>query len=258
MPIKWILDQTPAIPDGCQWCTFLRNHDELTLEMVTEEERQSLWQAYAPDPRMRLNLGIRRRLAPLLDNDRRRIELAFSLLFTLPGSPIIYYGDEIGMGDNIQLPDRNGVRTPMQWDYSANAGFSTAISLYAPAIDNSQYGPRRVSVAIQRTDPYSQWQVIRKMVAIRKRHPALCCGELAWLDCGTSTVAGYQRSCDRECILIVNNLSGVPQAITYSLPTDVHDTIKDIMTNEAFIITNRSLSLTLQPYEYRWLLLPRQ
>ena len=114
--LEWILERTPPIPEDCQWCTFLRNHDELTLEMVTEEERQWMWQEYAPEPRMRLNLGIRRRLAPLLDNDRRKIELANSLLFTLPGSPVIYYGDEIGMGDNIWLPDRNGVRTPMQWD----------------------------------------------------------------------------------------------------------------------------------------------
>ena len=123
-PIRWALDHTPSIPPGAQWCTFLRNHDELTLEMVTEEERQWMWQEYAPEPRMRLNLGIRRRLAPLLDNDRGLIELANSLLFTLPGAPIIYYGDEIGMGDNIWLPDRNGVRTPMQWDASTSAGFS--------------------------------------------------------------------------------------------------------------------------------------
>ncbi len=119
-----ILRRTPPIPENCQWCTFLRNHDELTLEMVSPEERQWMWDQYAPEPRMRLNLGIRRRLAPLLDNDRRKIELIYSLLFTLPGSPIIYYGDEIGMGDNIWLPDRNGVRTPMQWNSKSNAGFS--------------------------------------------------------------------------------------------------------------------------------------
>ncbi len=122
-PLAWILERTPPIPENCQWCTFLRNHDELTLEMVTEEERQWMWQEYAPEPRMRLNLGIRRRLAPLLDNDRRKIELAYSLLFTLPGSPIVYYGDEIGMGDNIWLPDRNGVRTPMQWEQGSQRRF---------------------------------------------------------------------------------------------------------------------------------------
>ncbi len=131
-----ILKRTPPIPDNCQWCTFLRNHDELTLEMVTEEERQWMWREYAPLPRMRLNLGIRRRLAPLLDNDRRKLALAYSLLFSLPGSPILYYGDEIGMGDNIWLDDRNGLRTPMQWSGGATAGFSTAAPEPAvPAID---------------------------------------------------------------------------------------------------------------------------
>ena len=125
-----IMRRTPPIPENCQWCTFLRNHDELTLEMVTPEERQWMWEQYAPEPRMKLNLGIRRRLAPLLDNDRRKIELANSLLFTLPGSPIIYYGDEIGMGDNLDLFDRNGVRTPMQWDDSPNAGFSKGNSVF--------------------------------------------------------------------------------------------------------------------------------
>ena len=255
-PIKWVLEQTPAIPDDCQWCTFLRNHDELTLEMVTEEERQWLWQAYAPDPRMRLNLGIRRRLAPLLDNDRRKIELAYSLLFTLPGSPIIYYGDEIGMGDDLQLPDRNGVRTPMQWDDSANAGFSTAGTLYAPVLGDRQYCPQRVNVAAQRADQRSQWQAIKKMVAIRKRYPALCCGDLTWLDCGTSTVAAYQRACGRERLLIINNLSAISQSIACPLPPDVQGKMRDMVTNQANIETNGLLSLTLQPYEHRWLLLP--
>jgi len=250
------LEQTPAIPDDCQWCTFLRNHDELTLEMVTEEERQWLWQAYAPDPRMRLNLGIRRRLAPLLDNDRRKIELAYSLLFTLPGSPIIYYGDEIGMGDDLQLPDRNGVRTPMQWDDSANAGFSTAGTLYAPVLGDRQYCPQRVNVAAQRADQRSQWQAIKKMVAIRKRYPALCCGDLTWLDCGTSTVAAYQRACGRERLLIINNLSAISQSIACPLPPDVQGKMRDMVTNQANIETNGLLSLTLQPYEHRWLLLP--
>ena len=138
--LRWILERTPPIPDNCQWCTFLRNHDELTLEMVTEEERQWMWQEYAGEPRMRLNLGIRRRLAPLLDNNQRKIALANSLLFSLPGSPTIYYGDEIGMGDNIWLPDRNGVRTPMQWKPDTNAGFSTANpdELYSPLISDPE------------------------------------------------------------------------------------------------------------------------
>ncbi len=147
--LQWILERTPAIPGNCQWCIFLRNHDELTLEMVTPEEREWMWQEYAPDPRMRLNLGIRRRLAPLLDNDRRKIELANSLLFSLPGSPIIYYGDEIGMGDNIWLHDRNGVRTPMQWQAGPNAGFSSAdaAALYAPLIQGEPFGSRLLAGA---------------------------------------------------------------------------------------------------------------
>jgi maltose alpha-D-glucosyltransferase/alpha-amylase len=155
--MREILRRTPSIPDNCQWCTFLRNHDELTLEMVTEEERQWMWEQYAPEPRMRLNLGIRRRLAPLLDNDQRKIRLAHSLLFTLPGSPILYYGDEIGMGDNIWLEDRNGVRTPMQWEAGATAGFSEAPIdfFYAPVINDDVYGPARVNVKAQQASPDS-------------------------------------------------------------------------------------------------------
>src|SRR5258706_12341761 len=165
-----ILRRTPTIPENCQWCTFLRNHDELTLEMVTPEERQWMWEQYAPDPRMKLNLGIRRRLAPLLDNNHRKIELANSLLFTLPGSPIIYYGDEIGMGDNLDLPDRNGVRTPMQWDSSPNAGFSTGkpFSYFV----QGELGYQHINVASQINDPGSLFHSIKKMIAIRKKHIA--------------------------------------------------------------------------------------
>src|SRR5574341_123159 len=173
-PIVDILSKTPSIPDNCQWCTFLRNHDELTLEMVTEEERQWMWQRYAPEPRMRLNLGIRRRLASLLDGDRRKVELLHSILFTLPGSPILYYGDEIGMGDNIWLDDRDGVRPPMQWDAGAQAGFSTAApdKLYAPVINDGLYGPTRTNVESQRQDPNSLWNTIRHMIATRKKNHA--------------------------------------------------------------------------------------
>jgi maltose alpha-D-glucosyltransferase/alpha-amylase len=254
-PIKWALEQTSVIPDSCQWCTFLRNHDELTLEMVTEEERQWMWQVYAPEPRMRLNLGIRRRLAPLLDNDRNRIELAYSLLFTLPGSPIIYYGDEIGMGDNLQLPDRNGVRTPMQWDEGVNAGFSTGGRLYTPVLSDDIYCPQRVNVAAQRADPGSLWQTIKKMIALRKQHPALCCGNLAWLDCGTTTVAAYWRTQGRERMLIINNLSADSQSIACPLPPDIHGNLKDILTGQMMIITGNRLTVSLQPYETRWLLI---
>ena len=173
-----ILRRTPPIPANCQWCTFLRNHDELTLEMVSPEERQWMWEQYAPEPRMRLNLGIRRRLAPLLDNDRRKLELIHSLLFTLPGSPIIYYGDEIGMGDNIWLPDRNGVRTPMQWNSNSNAGFSDGSpeNLFSPIIKDDVFGPLVVNVEKQRHDPTSLWNTIRKMLAVRKQHPCFRLG----------------------------------------------------------------------------------
>jgi len=255
-PIKWVLEQTPAIPDNCQWCTFLRNHDELTLEMVTEEERQWLWRAYAPDALMRLNLGIRRRLAPLLDNDRRKIELAYSLLFTLPGSPIIYYGDEIGMGDNIRLHDRNGLRTPIQWDGGHNAGFSTKKKLYAPVLSRRQYNPHRVNVATQRIDTGSLWHTLRKMIAIRKRHDALSCGSMIWVNCGSLAVAAYVRNCNNERLLVINNLSNSHQPITCSSLLGIHGDIRDMLTNLSISSSSGQLSVTLQPYEYRWLILP--
>jgi len=177
-----ILGRTPPIPPGCQWVVFLRNHDELTLEMVTEEERQRMWQRFAPDQRMRLNLGIRRRLAPLLDNDRRRIELMHAILMSLPGTPILYYGDEIGMGDNIHLEDRDGVRTPMQWNDEPGAGFSSAPVLYAPVIDDPVYGHQRVNVAAQRADAGSLVHAVRALVRVRKRHAALGRGTFEVLD----------------------------------------------------------------------------
>ncbi len=221
-----ILNRTPPIPENCQWCTFLRNHDELTLEMVTEEERQWMWREYAPDPRMRLNLGIRRRLAPLLDNDRRKIELANSLLFTLPGSPFLYYGDEIGMGDNIWLDDRNGVRTPMQWDATPNAGFSSASpdKFYLPLIDDDVYSPQQVNVAAQQADPASQLNLIKRFIAVRKQHSALNEGGLEWVETqGNPAILAYYRSAPTETLLAVHNLSA------------------------------GSLHLELEPYQYLWL-----
>ncbi len=244
--LRDILRRTPSIPENCQWCTFLRNHDELTLEMVTPEERQWMWEQYAPQVRMRLNLGIRRRLAPLLDNDRRKIELIHSLLFTLPGSPIIYYGDEIGMGDNIWLPDRNGVRTPMQWNAEADAGFSGAPvqSIYAPIIDDDIYGPLRVNVESQRNDPDSMWNSIRQMISVRKQNHAFGWGEFAWVETGANSIAVYTRIYKNETMLIVNNLSGQKQ--TARLP----------FKHAANILSQENISLqslTLQPYQYLWL-----
>ncbi|MCL4527910.1 MAG: maltose alpha-D-glucosyltransferase [Chloroflexi bacterium] len=238
-----IINRTPAIPENCQWCTFLRNHDELTLEMVTPEERQWMWEQYAPEPRMRLNLGIRRRLAPLLDNDRRKIELANSLLFTLPGSPVIYYGDEIGMGDNIWLDDRNGVRTPMQWDDSPNGGFTSA-KPFAPLL-KGQYGPQHVNVAAQMTDPDSLLRAMRRMIAARKQYHVFGWGSFEWIDAGTNSIAAYTRKYKNETMLILNNLNDQKQ--TVHLP---FSEATNILSNETAPLE----SLTLQPFQYLWLL----
>ena len=168
IPISEILEQTPAIPDGCQWGIFLRNHDELTLEMVTDEDRDYMWSEYAHDPRMKANIGIRRRLAPLLDNDVNRMELFTALLLSLPGSPVLYYGDEIGMGDNIWLGDRDGVRTPMQWTPDRNAGFSSATpgKLHLPAIQDHIYGYQSVNVEAQMEDESSLLHWTRRIIQL--------------------------------------------------------------------------------------------
>lgn len=257
-PLVRILRRTPPIPENCQWCTFLRNHDELTLEMVTEQERQWMWQEYAPEPRMRLNLGIRRRLAPLLDNDRSKIELAHSLLFTLPGSPIIYYGDEIGMGDNIWLPDRNGVRTPMQWSLGPGAGFSTANPelFYTPLIDHEIYGPERVNVAVQRNDPGSLFNLIRGLIAVRKENSAIGWGNFSWVECDSTAVAAYLRSYQGEQVLVVNNLSSTAQSVALSLPEGQLATTApvDLLSGTSLPRAKGNLlMLSLEPYQYLWL-----
>lgn len=251
--LRSILAKTPTIPPECQWCTFLRNHDELTLEMVTPEERQWMWENYAPEPRMRLNLGIRRRLAPLLDNDDRKIKLINSLLLTLPGSPIIYYGDEIGMGDDIWLPDRNGVRTPMQWTAGPNAGFSDAPaeSLYSPVVASDSFEPARVNVAAQQADPGSLWHAMRHMLHVRKQHPAFGWGELAWLDCEVPQIAAYRRWYQGESIVAIHNLDYSPQQVSFAL--DQTGPLSDLLTNRRFPLDDRTLDLELLPYEYLWL-----
>jgi len=252
-PLTWIMDRTPAIPENCQWCIFLRNHDELTLEMVTEEERQWMWQEYAPDPRMRLNLGIRRRLAPLVDNDQRKIELLNSLLFTLPGSPIIYYGDEIGMGDNIWLPDRNGVRTPMQWDTSLNAGFSRAEpeQLYSP-INSDEL--QKVNIQYQQNDPASLWHKIQQMIAVRKAHPVLGSGDLVWVNTGKVEVAGYIRNDGNDHLFILNNLSGKRLRLSITLPTlpDLSRAVV-ILGKDGVSQHGDQIQITLDPYQYSWI-----
>jgi maltose alpha-D-glucosyltransferase/alpha-amylase len=249
-----ILRRTPPIPENCQWCIFLRNHDELTLEMVTEEERQWMWEQYAPEPRMRLNLGIRRRLAPLLDHDESRIRLAYSLLFSLPGSPILYYGDEIGMADNIWLDDRNGVRTPMQWEAGATADFSGAPpqSLYAPVISEDAHGPEYINVKAQRADPNSIWNVIRQMIAIRRKHRAFGRGEFEWLDVQNKTLAVFQRTHNNERILVVHNLSDAKQSFSYPTRKSV-SALTDHLTQKQFDPVHERLEIELMPYEYLWL-----
>ncbi len=255
-PILNILARTPPIPDSCQWATFLRNHDELTLEMVTEEERQFMWEFYAPEPRMRLNLGIRRRLAPLLENDRARIELANSLLFTLPGSPVIYYGDEIGMGDDIWLDDRDGVRTPMQWSAGQNAGFSAADpdGLYSPVIDDEAYGYRTINVEAQRRDPHSLLNRMRHMIRIRKAHPALGRGQVHFLDQTNKAVLAFLRTFEGQTILAVNNLSSGPQRVELDLATFAGTRPEDLLSQESLPeCTVEAYPLHLAGYEYRWL-----
>ncbi|NOK02321.1 MULTISPECIES: maltose alpha-D-glucosyltransferase [Myxococcus] len=212
-PIVEIMQQTPDIPDNCQWAIFLRNHDELTLEMVTDEDRDYMYREYATDPRMRINLGIRRRLAPLMDNGRRRIELMHSLLFTLPGTPVLYYGDEIGMGDNIYLGDRNGVRTPMQWTGDRNAGFSRAdyARLYAPVIADPVYGYQSINVEAQERVKSSLLHWVKRMIRIRQRYPVFSLGNLRFLQTDNRKVLAFIREWEGQTVLVVCNLSRFAQ-----------------------------------------------
>src|SRR3712207_4149667 len=211
--------QTPEIPELCQWAIFLRNHDELTLEMVTDKERDYLWTFYANEPRARINLGIRRRLASLLDNDRRKIELLNSLLLSMPGTPVLYYGDEIGMGVNIYLGDRDGGRTPMQWSPDRNGGFSRAdpARLFLPAIQDPIYGFDAVNVEAQSRSAGSLLNWTRRMLAIRRNHRALARGTLRFLYPSNRKVLAYLREHGEERILCVANLSRAPQAVQLNL-----------------------------------------
>jgi maltose alpha-D-glucosyltransferase/alpha-amylase len=242
-----IMRRTPPIPENCQWCTFLRNHDELTLEMVTSEERQWMWDRYAPEPRMKLNMGIRRRFAPLLDNDHRKMELANSILFTLPGSPIIYYGDEIGMGENLDLFDRNGVRTPMQWDNSPNAGFSKGKPF--SELVKGELGYERVNVASQINDPASFFNSVKQMIALRKAHAAFGGSGMEWMDAGNPAVAVYIREYEGNTMLILNNLSASTETVT--IPVEYQKIYLDLFAGHDKTLTNK---LSLQPYSYLWLM----
>ena len=255
LPILDIFTHTPPIPPNCQWALFLRNHDELTLEMVTNEERDYMYYAYASDPHMKLNLGIRRRLAPLLENDRRRIELLNSLLLTLPGSPIIYYGDEIGMGDNISLGDRNGVRTPMQWSRDRNAGFSTAPEdrLYLPVTTDPIYGYQAVNVAAQRSTPSSLLNTMRRLIATRKRSTAFGRGTIEFLKPRNTTVLAFTRELPEEKILVVANLSERSQPVELDLAR-YRGTIPFELLGETRFppVGDRPYFLSLGPHGFYW------
>src|SRR2546430_12880322 len=220
-PITEILRQTPDIPENCQWGLFLRNHDELTLEMVTDEERDYMYQAYAADTKMRINVGIRRRLAPLMENSRRRIELMHALLFSLPGTPVIYYGDEIGMGDNIYLGDRNGVRTPMQWTGDRNGGFSRAdpAQLYAPPIMDAVHGYQAINVEAQERYAFSLLNWMKRLIAMRRQHRVFGRGSLEFMGCPNRKVLAFLRRDDRETLLVVVNLASSVQPAALDLRT---------------------------------------
>ena len=257
-PIVDILEQTPAIPRTAQWAMFLRNHDELTLEMVTDEERDYMYRAYANDPRTRINLGIRRRLAPLLQNDRRKTELLNALLFSLPGTPVMYYGDEIGMGDNVYLGDRDGVRTPMQWSADRNAGFSRANpqQLYLPVIIDPQFHFETVNAESQRANPSSQWWWIHRLIALRSRTGVFGRGDLVFLHPDNPKVLAFIRTlpdADDDDVLIVANLSRYAQAVELDLGARAGVTPVEMFGNTPFAaIGELPYYLTLAPYGFYW------
>ena len=254
--IHWIMGETPDIPENTQWCTFLRNHDELTLEMVTEEERQWMWEEYAPHPRMRLNLGIRRRLAPLLDNDHRKIMLANALLYSLPGAPIVYYGDEIGMGDNIWLPDRNGVRTPMQWNDELNAGFSEAApeELYAPVVDTNEFSYKEVNVEKAIKEPTSLFNKMQQLINVRKLHPIFAFGDYKFLAKDQKSLLVIHRWYEDDHVICILNLTGEKQRLSLDLSDYPGRKLFDLINEEILLsIQREKTDFSLEPYSYFWL-----
>ncbi|MEU7939913.1 maltose alpha-D-glucosyltransferase [Microbispora bryophytorum] len=258
-PISEILAQTPKIPENCQWGIFLRNHDELTLEMVTDEERDYMYSEYAKDPRMRANVGIRRRLATLLDNDRNQIELFTALLLSLPGSPVMYYGDEIGMGDNIWLGDRDGVRTPMQWTPDRNAGFSSCDPgrLYLPVIMDPIYGYQAINVEAQQKSASSLLHFTKRMIEIRKRHPVFGLGEFTELNSSNPSVLAFVRELGDDRVLCVNNLSRFPQPVELDLRRFEGSTPVECMGGVPFPpIGELPYLLTLPGHGFYWFTLP--
>jgi len=259
-PITEILQQTPEIPPSCQWSLFLRNHDELTLEMVTDMERDYMYDTYAENKTMRLNLGIRRRLAPLLDNDRRRIELMNGMLMSLPGTPIIYYGDEIGMGDNINLGDRNGVRTPMQWNGGWNGGFSTAApeSLYAPLIQDPVYGYPAVNVLRQKASEHSFLNWMQRIITVRRSTGVFGRGSIEFLYPANHRILAYVRRLENEAVLVVNNLSSTAQAVELDLRRYKGSIPIEMFGKNMFPrVGELPYLLTMGPYQFYWFRLRR-
>ena len=254
-PITDILRQTPDIPPSCQWAIFLRNHDELTLEMVTNSERDYLWEIYAADRHARINLGIRRRLSPLMERDRRRVELMNYLLFSMPGTPVIYYGDEIGMGDNIHLGDRDGVRTPMQWSPDRNGGFSRAdpSQLVLPTNMDALWGYGSVNVEAQHRDPHSLLNWMRRTLAIRRQYQVFGRGSFRLLYPKNRKILAYLREDESATLLCVANLSRTPQAVELDL-SEFNGRVPLELDGGAVFppIGQLTYLLTLPPYGFYW------
>ena len=253
-PIEEILQRTPQIPDGCQWGLFLRNHDELTLEMVTDAERDYLYEEYAKDPQMRLNAGIRRRLSPLVGSSRRRVELLHGLLLSLPGSPFLYYGDELGMGDNVYLGDRDGVRTPMQWSSDANAGFSRAdpARLYSPVSMDAMYNYQAVNVDVQTRSEASLLRWVRRMIRARKTTRAFGRGALAFVATDNERVLAFVRTYEKEEVLVVANLSRFVQPATLALAAHAGKRPREIIGEATFPTITDGYFLSLGPHAFYW------
>lgn len=260
-PIMDIIDQTPEIPDSCQWAIFLRNHDELTLEMVTDEERDYMYKVYTKDPQAKINVGIRHRLAPLLENNRSKIELMNVLLFSLPGTPVIYYGDEIGMGDNFYLGDRDGVRTPMQWTADRNAGFSSANphKLYLPVIIDPSYKYESINVETEQMNSSSLLWWMKRIISMRKKFKAFGRGDINFLSPSNAKIIAYTRTYEDEDILVLGNLSRFPQAAELELEAYEDYTPVEVFSHNKFpIITDQPYLFTMAPHGYYWFQLKKE
>ncbi len=253
-PIVEILQRTPQIQDGCQWGLFLRNHDELTLEMVTDAERDYLYEEYAKDPQMRLNAGIRRRLSPLLGGSRRRVELLHGLLLSLPGSPFLYYGDELGMGDNVYLGDRDGVRTPMQWSSDVNAGFSRAepAKLYSPVSMDAVYNYQSINVEVQNRSEASLLRWVRRMIRARKTTRAFGRGALAFVETENERVLAFVRTYEKEEVLVVANLSRFVQPASLAMGVHAGKRPREIVGEAVFPVLTERYFLSLGPHAFYW------